>query len=267
MFFNKDKRSSIHLRRIIIIAFLSVFLLSCGVKKGVRYFEDIDKNQTIVNVQSSKLRYQPNDIVTIRVSSPDNVGVAPFNLTTGSYKTDSNSATTSQGSNLPYQINEDGTVNFPLLGKIEMVGKTEEEVVVNIEARLKPYINQPSVDIDLQNFSISLLGDVKSPGRYMVDNERINILEALALAGDLTISGLRDEVIVLREKNDKTEFIRVNLLDESLFNSEAYYLQQNDIVYVEPNAIKTRDASWDSKILSYTGIAGFLLSVYTILSR
>ncbi|SDB65130.1 polysaccharide export outer membrane protein [Flavobacteriaceae bacterium MAR_2010_188] len=265
----KPCNSMAHRNNLYILTIIScLFILSCGTKKGVIFFEDIDTTKAFIKEKSPNVVYQIKDRLVIRVSSPDNIGVANFNKNEEvSYKSGGDGLTTNAVSSVPYIINDEGFIEFPKLGVIKVAGLTKKELVDNLKEKLSIYIKVPWVDVELLTFKISFLGEVGSPGSYVVENEKINILEAIAMAGDVNITGKRDELLVMREVDGKTTFIEVNLLDESLFNSEAYYLKQNDIVYVQPIALRTREIGWETSVLRYTGIIAFALSIYSILSR
>lgn len=151
-----------------------------------------------------------------------------------------------------YLVSNDGTVNFPVLGTIKIGGMTKTEAEDFIKSKLKTYLKEaPIVTVRLVNYKISVIGEVSKPSTYVVDNEKINIFEALALAGDLTVYGVRDNVKIIREMgNGQKNIITVNLNDKNIIFSPYYYLQQNDVVYVQPNKAKAQS----SDIGSMTGI-------------
>ena len=170
-------------------------------------------------------------------------------------------------------MNNDGTINFPVLGKLQVGGLTKSECENLIHDKILPYLNakeNPVVTVRMANYKISVLGEVARPGVFTVGNEKINIFEALAQAGDLTIYGVRDRVKLIREEsNGQKNVYTLNLNDVNIISSPYYYLQQNDIVYVEPNKVKARNSSvgqTTSLWLTSTSILVSLASLlYTIL--
>ena len=151
-----------------------------------------------------------------------------------------------------------------MLGKIKLLGLNVQEAQALFKDKLALYLKDPIINIRIVNFRISVLGEIGSPGQYMVSGERITILEAIALAGDLSIKGKRENILVIRDFNGTKTYTRVDLTNKELFNSPVYYLTQNDIVYVEPNGSAISNASGDARIGLITGIASFLLSTVLI---
>ena len=205
-------------------------LIGCSSARKITYFQD-EEGQ---NINETLLNYEPiiqtGDILSINVTAIESEAAVPFNI----YE--------SQGTinkvPLPYNVNADGEINFPVIGKI-MVSKTTTKQLTNrLTELLLPYLKNPIVNIRLINFKVTVLGEVKSPGSYPVLNERISIIEAIGLAGDLTIYGKRKSVTLIREQNGKRTFTSIDLTNKQLFNSPYYYLAQNDVIYIEPN--KTR---------------------------
>ena len=166
-----------------------------------------------------------------------------------------------------YLVDNQGYIQFPILGKLKVLGKTKNEVTDLLFNAIHPeYIkDEPIVLVRFCNFKVSVLGEVNRPGSYLVDNERISIVEALSLAGDLTVYGRRDNVLLIRESGGKRQTIRLDLRDESLINSPWYYLQQNDALYVEPNEPKSRSSKISSAETLSISIVGTLISLTSLL--
>ncbi len=167
-----------------------------------------------------------------------------------------------------YLVSKNGEIVFPILGKLKVSGLTHQELGVLIEEKLKSgqHITDPMVTVKLLNYKIYVMGEVARPGVVNVDNEKITILEALSAAGDLTIYGLRDNVTVVREHNGKRQIGNVDLTSKDLFSSPYYYLQQNDVIYVEPNNRRKRQGVQDLTALSAaTSIASFFASLLSII--
>ncbi|GAB6122597.1 polysaccharide biosynthesis/export family protein [Dysgonomonas termitidis] len=183
----------------------------------------------------------PRDLISIVVSSKNPELAALFNLPKISYQ--AGSTIPSENTNnqiLGYTVDSDGNIDFPVLGSIHVAGLNRKQLSSMIKERLlnENLINDPVVTVDFMNLKISMLGEVKSPGKYSIDRDQINILEAISMAGDLTIYGKRDRIFVMREKDGGRITYKMDLRSSEIFSSPAYYLQQNDIVYVEPNNVR-----------------------------
>lgn len=188
---------------------------------------------SVLNRQAIHL--QADDILTISVfnsNSTDMEAIAPFNLS---------AATINNGDpiNVQYKIDQGGYIYFPVIGPVKAAGHTLESFNTDLTSRLKRYLQEPVVNSRLINFKITILGEVKVPGTYAATGDHFNILQALGLAGDLTAYAKRDNILVIREQNGKRQFIRMNLRSTESFTSEGFYLQQNDVIYVEPLEQKT----------------------------
>jgi polysaccharide export outer membrane protein len=186
---------------------------------------------------------QPKDIISIIVSSTDPELAASFNLPIASYQAGSEMASVSGSSYqklLGYSVSNDGDIYFPVLGRIHVAGLNRWELSDLIKHRLidGKFIKDPVVTVEFMNFKVSVMGEVNYPGTYSIDGDKITILQALSLAKDLTIYGRRDNITIIREQNGERHIYKVDLRSSDLFNSPAYYLQQNDIVYVEPNKVR-----------------------------
>lgn len=253
---------------------LSVGILcSCGSTKNIPYFKNSDQ----VDLSQSEFLYDarimPKDILTITVNTSNPEAAAPFNLTIPSTYSPQGAVNWTSQTLQTYLVDNQGFIDYPVLGRIDVGGLTKSACEKMIRDKIKPYLNEnenPVVTVRMSNYKISVLGEVASPGMFTVSNEKINILEALAQAGDLTIYGVRDRVRLIREnEKGRKEIHTINLNDANLINGPYYYLQQNDIVYVEPNKVKSQNSSVGSVTnlwLSGTSILVSLASlVYTIL--
>jgi polysaccharide export outer membrane protein len=198
-------------------------------------------------------------MLSINVSSIEPELAVPFNL----IETRDNQLIRQ----IPYIVNVDGEINFPVIGKIEVVQLTTKEVTSKIIELLAKYLNNPTVVVQLTNFKISVLGEVRSPGSYTILNERINILEALALAGDLTIYGKRRTISLIREYNGVREFVPIDLTNKELFNSPYYYLAQNDIIYVESNKTRVNSSKVGPNTAVIVSSLSILISLVAILAN
>jgi polysaccharide export outer membrane protein len=195
---------------------------------------------------------------------------APYNLIVRStLNSTSSTIGTSGGSLQTYLVDNNGTIEFPVLGTLQVGGLTKAQCEQMIHDKLRPYMNEaenPVVTVRMSNYKISVLGEVARPGMFTVSNEKINILEALAQAGDLTIYGVRDKVKLIRENaKGKKEVYTLNLNDANIISSPYYYLQQNDIVYVEPNTVKARNSSVGTSTTLWFTATSILISLTSLL--
>lgn len=232
-------------------------LTSCGTVKDIAYFQNkvvdhpeaIDKHAGIV--------IQAKDMLSIVVSSRNPELVAMFNLPVVSYQAGSEVVSTGYNQRLMgYVVDNDGYIDFPVLGPIQVSGLTRWELSELIKNKLLKdgLLTDAVVTVEFMNFKISVIGEVNSPGTYTIEGDKVTILQAISLARDLTIFGLRENVSVIRERDGERTIYEVNLCDVSLFKSPAYYLQQNDVVYVQPSEIKARQSTTDDKALRMTSI-------------
>lgn len=230
--------------------FLSVFCLSfilfssCSSFKKVPYIQDLSALDSSQTNELFEAQIMPKDLLTITVYTSEPELAIPFNLTVQTVVGTRSNSLTSQPALQQYLVDNDGNIEFPVLGRLHVGGMYKKEVERMIQDKLKTYIKEePIVTVRLVNYKISVTGEVARPGMFTVSNEKINVLEALAMAGDMTIYGERTNVKIIREKEDgKQEVWVVDVTDANIINSPYYYLQQNDIVYVTPNKVKRRNA-------------------------
>ncbi|AMC10850.1 hypothetical protein Lupro_06160 [Lutibacter profundi] len=240
---------------------LSVVLTvtSCVSTKKIVYFQDVDgviENETIAAFEP---KIQKGDILKINVSAIDTEAATPFNL----YE----SAGATSSKQLTYLVDVDGNINFPVLGKIKVEGFSNKQITNNLTQLLSSYIKNPVVNVRLINFKITVLGEVKSPGTYTVPNERISILGAIGLAGDLSIQGKRKTVIIVREEEGKRKLITMDLSNKKLLNSPYFYLAQNDVIYVEPNKAKINSSAVGANAGIIISSISTVISLIAILTR
>jgi polysaccharide export outer membrane protein len=157
-----------------------------------------------------------------------------------------------------YLIDEKGEINFPLIGKIKLEGLSRDQAINLIEEKLSLLINKPVITLQIQNFHVTILGEIKTAGTFTIPNEKVNILELIGIAGDLTIYGVRKNILVLREENGRKKEYRIDITKSDFINSPVYNLQQNDVVYIEPNQSKINSSRVSST-------AGIFVSVATLI--
>ena len=212
------------------------------------------------------MTYKPDDLITISVSALDMDAVRPFNLYVAAFRGTAGGIT-STPSLQTYLIDATGNIDFPVIGTVPIGGLSRKEATRLVTDKLLPYIKDPIVNIRITNFKISVLGEVNAPGTFNIPNERVTLPEALGLARDLSILGIRANILIIREVDGKITKNYIDLRTNALFSSPFYFLQQNDVVYVEPN--KSRIKS--SRINPNTGIilsaVSILISLLAILTR
>ncbi len=230
-----------NLKKGALIATLSIFLFSCGSRQDIVYFQDADMAAISRPIDNYNTIIKPDDALTITVSSLDIEGVRPFNLSSVSFADNQGAY---GGVRLQsYLVDSNGNIDFPVLGKLKLAGLNRIQATAMIEDMLKEYLTDAIVIIRNVNFKVSVLGEVTRPGVFTIENDRITVLEALALAGDLTINAERHNILVIREEGNKKTYNRLNLTSEEIFNSPLYYLTQNDVIYVTPNNSKIKGAN------------------------
>lgn len=241
---------------------LCILCFSCTSSRQVSYLQKLGKatRDTLVEYDA---RIMPKDLLTISVSCSEPEAALPFNLVVPTSQTGINSANlVSQPTLQNYLVNNSGEIAFPVLGTLKVGGMTTQETSELIVSMLERYLKErPIVTVRLVNYKISVIGEVSRPGVYTVSNEQVNVFEALALAGDLTIYGKRDNVRIIRSEDGKQQLISINLNDENIIYSPHFYLRQNDIVYVEPNKAKKQSANIGSSTNLLISITSILISL------
>jgi polysaccharide export outer membrane protein len=252
------------MKNLFLLALSAVLLVSCGSVKKVPYIQDSDTYDLSTSDFLYDARIMPKDVLSITVNTVNPDASAPFNMKVAPGGINS---TGGGGSLQTYLVDNEGCIEFPVLGKLEVVGLTKRLCEKMIHDKIMPYLNAseiPVVTVRMANYKIAVIGEVGSPGIFTVSNEKINIFEALAQAGDLTIYGIRDRVKIIRENsNGRKEIHTVNLNKTEIINSPYYYLQQNDIVYVEPNKVKTRSAVLGQSTSFWFTSVSMLMSITT----
>ncbi|GAA4416052.1 polysaccharide biosynthesis/export family protein [Nibrella viscosa] len=198
-------------------------------------------------------KIQPGDILSIQVNSLNAEATTYFNPYVAFASIDNRSQAVASPSSLPsttgYLVDKDGNIELPLIGKIAVRDLTSVEARERIREQLKVYLKEPTVNVRNQNFKVSVLGEVARPSLLNIPNEQITLPEALGLAGDVTIYGRRDNVLVIREENGKKEFVHIDMTRRDLFRSPYYYLHPNDVVYVEPGKARVATADRMSQLV------------------
>src|SRR5690606_23528683 len=224
------------MKQLFSLILLGVFLVSCVSHKEVTYFNDLDnRNEGVLNMPNAPvLHLQPNDVVEVSISS--------ISKDANEYFQKGGSGIDHKYAGNTYQIASDGSIDLPLVGKVIIGGMPNQEAEALIRDALLTYLQKPSVNRRLVSFEITVVGEVKMPGVYAIADGRVTVLEALGYAGDLTIFGKRDNILVIRNSDAGKAYFRINLNSSDVLNSDKFYLRNNDVVYVEPSkGLTSRD--------------------------
>lgn len=244
------------LNKAFIILFLAIMVSSCSTRNLV-YFSDLPKkSQYISNVlEMPEPVIQPGDILSIKVNSLSPESDAIFNAGNDSRNEIDNG----------YLVDKAGNINFPIAGKIKLAGLTNQQAREKMTKEVLRYVKDPIVNLRILNFKVTVIGEVARPSTFTVPNEEINLLEALGMAGDMTVYGKRENVLIIREKEGRRTMARLDLNDKDVINSPYFYLQQNDIVYVEPVPARASQANNSNRYLSV--IVGLTSVATLVISR
>ena len=270
-------KSYIHILSIICLV---CWLSSCSAPKNVAYFQNAEAIRGMTLQNEQPLRLRPKDKINIVVSSADPMLVNQFNLTAATSSMRSLGSTTSPkttmggsgGSNaqlLAYTVDEQGDINFPVLGKVAVAGKTRQEVASYLHNRLisRDLVKDPIVTVEYVNLGINVLGEVNHPGRIDIQKDYFTIIDAITGAGDLTINGQRENIMVMREVDGEDQTYIINLCDrQEMLESPAFYLQQNDVVYVTPNPKRQREARTAGNTFNQPSVWISLASLFTTIT-
>lgn len=247
---------------------LLLFIVTgCAAPERVLYFQDLDKGLQQNIEQSYEIKIRKDDLLGITVSARNPELAIPFNLPATAYTLEAKNGNVS--AQLGYQVDVEGNIDFPVLGRILVEGKTRKELAdyITKELEQKNYLQDPVVTVTFQNFKVSVLGEVKNPKVINVKSDRITVLEALAEAGDLGIQAKRDRVAIIREAEGKRTVHYLDLRSSDLLQSPYYYLQQNDVVYVEPNNARTiqNRSTQVTSVGTWVSVFSSIMSVTTLI--
>lgn len=259
--------------KLVLSGMLGIALLSatsCGTPKDVAYFQDLNNNpDTVITLQNRVITVKPTDKIYIGVKSKDPQISQLFNLMG---ETRGSSANNLSQDAYYYTVDSKGDIDFPVVGKIQVAGLTREEIAEKVRKSLvdASLVKDPTITVSLSNLHYSMMGEVAKPGQYAIEDEKVTILDAISKAGDLTIQGRRNDVMVLRQENGHQKIYKIDLCSgKDIFSSPAYYLQQNDVVYVTPNDTKKRSSTLNGNTVQSTGfwlsISSLLVTILTFL--
>lgn len=255
--------------RLLAITLSAVLLASCAAQKRVWYLQDAQSYTPEQIAEKGQIRIKPLDRLTIVVNSKDPELAVPFNAAT-SYNSLSGSQISSATSSQSLQVrtvDEQGMLDFPVIGKVACKGMTRHELAQTIADKILEggYINDPTVNVQFEDMKVSIIGEVARPGQYTLTRDRISIFDALALAGDLTVYGIRTEVAVQRETDGVRTIEFLDLTSKDVYDSPAFYIQQNDVIYVKPNKYKAQTGEISQNRSFYLSLVSTAVSVATLI--
>lgn len=262
---NRMSRSRIY----IVLLFVACLCCGCVTQKKMTYLTSVESSTADslnpLFERQVEPRIKAGDALSITVSALDAEAVVPYNLPTTVYSSPGSSTVNTTPSLQNYMVDAEGNIEFPLLGSLHVEGLLRSEVADLVRDRLQAQVVNPTVNVQLLSPTVVVMGEVSRPGRQTMPNGRLTLLEALGAAGDLTIYGRRDNVLVTREINGKLEFARIDLTSADLFTSPYYYLQQNDVIYVSPNKVRAINSTnlglWLSMVSTVASAATVIVTV------
>lgn len=240
-----------------VLFLLAISLFSCASRKDLAYLYDAEKTKTEGTTYETIL--QPDDLLSITVSTDSPEVAAPFNLP------DIQSNDSDYRGLKTYLIDNSGYIDYPILGKVKLAGLTRTEANIKMVSMISEYVQKPIVNLSIANFKVSVLGEVNKPGSFNVVGERVTILEALSLAQDMSIYGKRNNVLVIRERDGKKSYNRVDLTKPDFVGSDFYYLTQNDVVYVEPNQTRINSSKIGPNVYVLMSSLSLLVTITVVL--
>ena len=261
---------------IFVSAVLLLLLSSCKPKQNINYMGNIESVALETSQKNSSFTIQPSDQLIISISAKDMDVVKPFNQ---NYSSGEVSQFSLPNSNLPvysqntvsgptYIVDSNGNFDFPILGIIKTNGKSIETLQEELKDKVSQYVKNPGVNVRNGNFKVTVLGEVSKPGQYMLpDGQPTTILSALGLAGDLTIYGKRDNILIVRNVNGTMEKQYIDLTDANFINSPYYYVRQNDVIYVTPNVTKEKASRLDPNMPIYLSVASVVVTILALVFR
>ncbi len=248
-----------------------ILLASCTTQKKISYFQDVRPNVESKYAEGKDITVKPDDVLSIVVSSKNPELAMLFNLPKVQQIAGSGKSVMQSTTNIElagYTISSKGTINFPVVGEIYIAGQTKEEIVKTISDALitNDLVKDPVVTVNFLNLTYSVMGEVSKPGLYNIEKNRTTILEALSNAGDLTIYGQRDKVFLTRTEKGKKITYQIDMRTSDLYNSPAYYVQQNDMIYVEPNKVRANQSTINGNTVQSTSFWISIVSLLTTVS-
>ena len=253
----------------VLILGLTLMLGACNAQRNVLYIQDLESGTEIELPESYLIRIKPQDQITVVVTCKNPELAMPFNTATSYGSLTGNIASTvnTESSLQVLTVNQEGFITMPVIGEVHCEGLTREELSTKIENMIREggYIEDPHVNVRFANLTISIVGEVNRPGRYDIKRDKISIFEALALAGDMTIYGSPEDVAVVRERDGKSIITKLDLRSNDIFTSPCYYLEQNDVIIVNPNKYRAATSEINQNRSFWISLASTAISLATLL--
>lgn len=242
---------------------------ACTVPKDVAYFQGIDsvtEEQRAEMCRTYSTKICADDLLTITVTGWDPTVLTPFNPPTYAFAVQGEDKINLSEELQTYLVHKDGTINFPILGKVAAAGLSKQELAEKLRVEIDKYASGVNVNVQIVNFKITVMGEVSRPGVVSIKNDRITVLDVLGSVGDLTINANRKNILVIRDRDGQKEFGRMDLTDPAIFTSPYYYLKQNDVVYVEPNKAKKRNSRYSAAQQYSITVFSSILSAISVIT-
>lgn len=255
------------MRNIIFVFFAFIFFTGCSTKKEILYFQDIEKVQNLKVPNDFEPVFEVNDILHIKVSSFNEEVAMPFQMSAGGQTGQGGGGMQQNSALMGYLVDVDGKIQFPVLGKVAVAGKTRSELETYLTDEIRKYVTDAVIAVRLLNFRVVVLGEAGSQNVVQVSNEKISITELLASVGGISYNGKRDNILVIREIEGVKSFGYVDLTSSDVFKNPYYYLRQNDIVYVEPTYRTVKSAGFITDYSTFISLFTTALSLYFIFTR
>ena len=252
----------------VILIIAGTIFSSCANRKNMVYFQKGEMDSIVHSAELYEMRFRKGDFLHIQVSGATPEAVAIFNpIPTVTRENFNGAYTTDNPQTIGYIVDENGDINFPVLGKVPVAGKTKLELEKILLNELEGHIEMPVLNIRLRNFKVTVLGDVARPGTFTISSERITLPEALGIAGDLNITAKRRNVLVVREERGIKQQFRIDLTNNEVFDSPVYYLQQNDVVYVEPNQAKMNTSKFSPVYSVLISVSSLIITTVVLITN
>ena len=254
--------------RYLYLLIVTILISSCVSKEKILYLQDLEKNREYnQDLSDYKPEIKPDDLLRILVTSKNMEAVALFNKTV-SPTMGNETAVVGQQQLFAYLVDENGYIDYPILGRLDLNNMTVSEVSSLLKDKISKYVKDDVfIDVRILNFKVTVLGEVNQPGTYPLQGNRNTLLQALGLAGDLTIYGKRNDITIIREEKGLKKSASIDLTSEKFMNSEFYFLKQNDVIIVHPNNAQVQSAGFNRNAPLFVSIASLLLSIIVILER
>ena len=252
-----------------VVALFVLLLGACSVPKDVVYFQGVDAltpEKLEQMSQTYKTIIRPGDLLNITVTAWDPSVVTPFNPPVYAYAQQGDLPVAASASMYNYLVDKEGFINFPVIGKVKVENFTCLGLAEELQQKISKYVTDPLENVQITNFKVSVMGEVARPGALTVRNDRMSVLDAIGLVGDLTINANRKNILLIREDNGVKTFARLDLTNPELFTSPYYYMQQNDILYVEPNKAKQRNSRYSQAQQYSITVFSSILSAISVIT-